>query len=795
MRTVLKVVYHLLTLMRFSSALLALVAAVAGLPAAVSQTACTTGLCLQQVSCPKGQTTSITGTIYAPNGLDPLPNVLVYIPNATVDAFQPGVTCPVVGQPPSGSPIAGVTTSFDGTFTIPNVPVGANIPLVIQTGRWRRQVVVPLTTMCTDTAFSTRMPRNQSEGDIPKIAVATGSADSVECVLRKVGIDDAEFTDGAGAGRINIYAGSGSPGATVGGSKLTQSDLMSTTAALNAYDLLMLPCEGNTFPSAKTAAEYANLITFANAGGRVYASHFSYQWMYQNPPFNTVANWTGNSVQLADNQDATVDTTFSEGKTLAQWLQVVGASTTLGHIPVSTVRRTINGVNAPTQSYLALTNGGNVEQFVWDTPVGATANQCGRVLFNEYHVENPSISSPGKSFPAECPNTPLNAQEKLLEFSLFALTADGNAASLTPTTQDFGTEPINFSTSTKPFTWTNNSTFAASVNLVSTTGDFAVASNNCSLVAAGASCTINVFFKPTAVGARTGTLTVGSNGSTLVASLSGNGTPDLVFSLTALDFGSLDVGQTLTRSFTVSNNANGPVNVPALNITGDYSVTNTCGSSVPALGSCVVAVTFKPTVYGSRPGTLTVNSTDPAYPQTASTLSGNGLDFSVATMPTSGTTIAGYGSDTTFLTTPLGGFTANLQLSCSTNAPGSTCSLSSSSYTSGSTITTKVAITTTAQYAVIGYGGLGGGVAWLWIGGLGTGVLLLVGRRRLHGVARAGLLVMVAAVLSASLTGCSGKLPARNVSATVPGSYTYTITATDGILVRSATYALNVTVK
>lgn len=792
---VVQVVYLLHTMMRLPSALLALALVVAGLPAAISQTACTTGLCLQQVSCPTGQTTSITGTIYAPNGLDPLPNVLVYIPNAPVDAFQAGVQCPVVGQPPSGSPIVGVTTNFDGTFTITNVPVGANIPLVVQTGRWRRQVVIPLTTACVDTAFNTRMPRNKTEGDIPKIAVSTGSADSVECVLRKVGIDDSEFTDATGPGRINIYAGSGAPGAVAsGGSTLTQADLMSTSAALNAYDVLMLPCEGSPYPGAKSAAEYANLVSFANAGGRVYASHFSYQWMAQNAPFDTVAKWAGGSGSLADNLPATVNTSFSEGKTLAQWLQVVGASTTPGQITVSAVRRDISGINPPTQSYLALNSNGAVMQFVWDTPVGATANQCGRVLFDEYHVENPSINSPGKVFPAECPNTSMNAQEKLLEFSLFALTADGNAASLTPLTQDFGSEPINFSTATQAFTWTNHSTFSASVNLVTTTGDFAVASSNCAAVAAGASCTINVYFKPTAVGARTGTVTVGSNGSTLVASLTGTGVPDLVFSLNALNFGSLDVGQSLTQSFTVTNNASGPVNVPPLSVTGDYSTANTCGSSIAALGVCSVSVTFKPSVYGPRPGVLSVNSTDPAYPQMPSALTGNGVDFSVVMMPTSGTTIAGYGSKTAFTTTPLGGFSANLVVTCTTNAPGSTCTLSSGGYTATNAVTTNVAITTTAKYAVVGYGGFGG-IGWLWIAGLGSGAMLFVGRRRLHTVVRAGVVMLLIAAGTASLSGCSGKLPAVNANATLPGNYTYTITATDGILSRSATYMLNVTVK
>jgi len=81
---------------------------------------------------------------------------------------------------------------------------------VIVSGRWRRQLNISGTTACQNTALPATfavMPQNQSQGDIPKIAIATGSVDQVECVLRKVGISDLEFTDPIGTGRINFYTG------------------------------------------------------------------------------------------------------------------------------------------------------------------------------------------------------------------------------------------------------------------------------------------------------------------------------------------------------------------------------------------------------------------------------------------------------------------------------------------------------------------------------------------------------------------------------------------------------------
>ena len=768
------------------------------LPAASGAQTCT-GLCQQQVVCPNGGTTTLTGTVYAPNGVDPLPDILVYVPNAAVDAFTPGVSCPVVGQPPSGSPLVGATTNFDGTFTIPNMPVGTNIPLVIQTGRWRRQVVIPVVSACTGTALTadlSHMPRNQSEGDIPKIAVATGSADSVECVLRKVGISDSEFTDPGGTGRINFYSSTGKAGALIDSSTPNADALLGTAAALDQYDVLMLPCEGGEY--IKPAQELANVVSFANAGGRIYSSHFSYVWMFQNVPFNTVANWSPNERSSIPDGVATVDQSFSEGKTLAEWLQLVNASTTLGQIPIQTLRQDMNGVKSPTQSYLTLNNnadGNPVMQFVFDTPVGQTGGQCGRVLFNEYHVEAPATTSTGAVFPVECSNTAtMTAQEKLLEFSLFELTSDGSAATLTPATQDFGTEAVGFNSPVQTFTWTNNSTFSASVSLLTTSGDFTITGANCSSVAPGGSCQINVVFNPTAVGARTGTLTVGSSGTTLISTLTGTGIPDLTFSLASLTFGSLDVGATSTQSFVVTNGASGAVPVPPFTTTGDYSVANNCGGALGAGASCTVNVTFKPTATGSRPGTLSLASVSAAYPTTPTTLSGNGVDFTLGLSPTSGTTVAGYGSTTNSTTTPIAGFAAQVNISCSTTAPATTCALTQNTFIPGVPVQDQVTITTGAKYQVVGYGGVGGG-GLLWVLALGSGGLLWLMRKRAGAGLRGALFLLLLAAASLSATGCSGKTPAENATYTAPGTYSFTVTATDGFLVHSATYALTVTTK
>ena len=77
----------------------------------------------------------------------------------------------------------------------------------------------------------------------------------------------------------------------------------------------------------------------------------------------------------------------------------------------------------------------------------------------------------------------------------------------------------------------------------------------------------------------------------------------------ALDFGSVATGATsAAQTVTVSNPTGAAAAVSSIAATGDFSQTNTCGTSIAANGSCTVSVKFAPTATGSRSGSLTVNA-------------------------------------------------------------------------------------------------------------------------------------------------------------------------------------------
>jgi len=113
-----------------------------------------------------------------------------------------------------------------------------------------------------------------------------------------------------------------------------------------------------------------------------------------------------------------------------------------------------------------------------------------------------------------------------LRYLSFASSSGGPLA-LTASTGSvaFGSQNVGSSSAAQAVTVSNPGTTAATVSSISATGPFAQ-SNNCgSSIAAGASCSVQLTFTPTAAGAASGTLSIASSapGSPLTVTLSGTG--------------------------------------------------------------------------------------------------------------------------------------------------------------------------------------------------------------------------------------------------------------------------------
>ncbi len=412
------------------------------------QTTCTAGPCVAMPACAAGTQTTVSGIVYDPAGKVPLYNVNVYVPNAPLMALTEGASCDCETSI-SGDPVVSTTTNAKGEFALINVPVGSNIPLVIQVGKWRREVVLPSVTACVNTgadAALTRLPRNRNEGHIPKIALTTGGLDALECLLRKIGIEDSEFTPEADPGRVNLFAGglhngapaaNNSPGTNAyaptmnGGAPFTDAETWWENGAnLNKYDIILHSCEGLANPNNKSMPARQALQAYADAGGRVFASHWHNYWIeFGAAPWPDVARFNHQS----DPQSpftATIDTGFTKGMAFSTWLTNVGASTVPGQLVIQGAKRTLASVNAPTQRWIYSANPTSVQYMSFNTPVlsaGSAQKQCGKVVFSDLHVSAGSgaatddKSNPTLAFPTGCKTVDLSPQEKALEFMLFDL--------------------------------------------------------------------------------------------------------------------------------------------------------------------------------------------------------------------------------------------------------------------------------------------------------------------------------------------------------------------------------------
>jgi hypothetical protein len=403
-------------------------------------------------SCPSGKTTSVTGTVYDPANKNPLYNVEVYIPAGPLAALPKGVptgpdSCSCSALFPSAA-YASTSTKVDGTFQLDNVPTGTQ-KLVVQIGKWRHAVQINVSNECGANAIpdhTLALPGTVAAGNtddsMPDIAVSTGSADSLECLMLRVGVAAAEYVPGTStAGHVHVFNGgdTGGGGGHSGNSGKAESNPMTGAPAsptslwanqgqLMPFDILLLSCEGGETYNANPQA----LEDYLNAGGRAFGSHYHYSW-FSGPNLpngsgqtylsalpadygangSTLGTWTadgnggggGGAGDIAGAFDTSLNPgpgVFTKGQTLESWLAQNPVSA-LGQGGVSSSQLPIyqpryNVVVGPSnphsQPWLTSATGttGQTMYFSFDTPLAGVAGDggalkyCGRAVFSDMHV-------------------------------------------------------------------------------------------------------------------------------------------------------------------------------------------------------------------------------------------------------------------------------------------------------------------------------------------------------------------------------------------------------------------------
>src|SRR5580658_821509 len=183
----------------------------------------------------------------------------------------------------------------------------------------------------------------------------------------------------------------------------------------------------------------------------------------------------------------------------------------------------------------------------------------------------------------------------------------------------FPSQLVNTVSNSQSFSLSNTGTAPLTSFGIGTTGTFGETNNCGASLAAGASCTINVFFIAEGVGASTGTVVIVDNNenvpnSSQTVNLSGTGVtgPMASISPASLTFGSQLVGtDSASQAVTLSNAANAePLTIGEIAAHGAFTSTNHCGGSVGGGTSCPINVPFTPTAEGQFTGVLTVTDND-----------------------------------------------------------------------------------------------------------------------------------------------------------------------------------------
>jgi len=391
-----------------------------------------------------GCTTTLSGITRDPAGQLPLYNVVVYVPSEPLAALARGTSCETCSGNFSGRPIAATVSDPSGAFSldISNVPARANIPLVIQAGKWRRQVTLPAAADCADTAVAeelSRLPRNRAEGDLPRIAVMRAGSDALECLFTKIGVDPAEFTPGGEQGSVELFYSDLANATEDTGRMRFDGDvvdlpnvdtLLSDYDAMQSYDMILMSCEGGDDrydPPNLTHRE--NIQRYANEGGRLFGGHFHNSVIDNRdlpddyPEFPEV-------VEFSDDREniepllftADVNTSFDKGSALADWLLNVGGSTTRGQIEINDSERTVVETRHPNAvSWIGADSSEGEAALYYGFPTPVDGPACGRMVFTDVHVGSASGDSGKEVFPS-CAGE-LSPQQLALAFLIFDLSS------------------------------------------------------------------------------------------------------------------------------------------------------------------------------------------------------------------------------------------------------------------------------------------------------------------------------------------------------------------------------------
>ncbi len=332
----------------------------------------------------------VTGVVRAPEGTIPISGALVYLTPTAPPAIPDGVYCDACEELTSQTPHT--LSAANGTFDLRTHLTG-ELFLVVQKGQFRRvrkmtinegsQVVA-----AADTTLPARM--NKANGDdVPRMALVEGQWDHIEISLAKLGL--ADITDGVFGAEVDTanaafdFIGAGA-----------RNGLLSNWDQIKNYHVVFIPCSGSSGTTCNdslpgNAQVHDTLRRFVRAGGKLYATDYSYEFVRQ--PWQGLVNYNSANGSIGSgclnfgyDAPATVN---DQG--LRDWLDAQ-------NVPAFEVEANYTLIDALNSGSVLDLDGNpiNITPKNWvsglyegsDHPATVSfQDQCGRVMFSTYHTE------------------------------------------------------------------------------------------------------------------------------------------------------------------------------------------------------------------------------------------------------------------------------------------------------------------------------------------------------------------------------------------------------------------------
>ncbi len=440
-------------------------------------------------------------------------------------------------------------------------------------------------------------------------------------------------------------------------------------------------------------------------------------------------------------------------------------------------------------SYLGGTNAELATGIAVDT--SGSAYVTGQTCSQDFPLANPLQAVPGG-----------NCDAYIAKVSIL----DG--FSLNPNGLIFTAQSLNTTSQSQTVTVTNGDT-TQTITSITVSGpnasDFSKGfSKTCgSSLGVGATCTITVFFTPSAAGIRHASVNIldSTNSVTYVLNLTGN-TSTVTLSTSSLTFGPQAVGTVSSiQGVTVTNSGTTPLTFSSITSSGDFFEGDTCTKAPLQPGSnCVIQVDFAPSAAIASVGSITISDNGSGSPQVI-LATGTGIlepSFQIGSLSAASSVSAGQTARYSLSVTSQVGFSQQVGLSCS--APATmVCTISPSTVVPTSTQTQSAVLTISTATRTLAPPGFGikieppallrhfGGALLLWLIAIFTVLTAAAVRRRPITAAFGFAVVLLLASVACSSGGASG-VPAG----TPAGTYQVMVTGISGSVTNSAPITVQV---